>query len=79
MSETLPTPEHVVLEPPLFRVTVHYDQGSRIDKDRGETNTIIQKATLEDSGEKINAVAKVGTELVSLLCERRGRLWERKK
>ena len=62
MSVLPPTPEHVVLEPPLFRVTIHYGPNSRIDKDRGATDTIIQKATLEDFGEGINAVAKVGVE-----------------
>ena len=62
MSVTVPTPEHGVLELPLFHVTIHIDPDSRIDKDRGETNTVIQKATLEDFGEKIDAVAKVGVE-----------------
>ena len=48
-----------VLEPALFKVTVHNDAESRIDKHRGDTMSIIQKATVDNFGHIAPYVAKV--------------------
>ena len=45
----------------LFKVTVHNGAESRIDKHRGNTTSLIQKATANNFGHIVPYVAKVRT------------------
>ena len=47
------------LEPAMFKVIVHNGVDSRIDKHRGDTMSVIQKATVDNFGHIVPYVAKV--------------------
>lgn len=47
------------LELAMFKVIVHNGAESRIDKNRGHTMSVIQKATVDNFGHVVPYVAKV--------------------
>ena len=54
--------DEVLGEPRMFEVTIHKGLGSRIDHDRGDTSSVIQKATVNNFGYRVPYAAKVESQ-----------------